>query len=99
MFLKSDVTVKYLKPEILLAILIIRDVYTDFNEKLTITSVTDGTHNPNSKHSGGYAVDLRTRYLSSDTMIHIATELRTRLTQDYDIIIERDHLHVEYDPK
>jgi len=65
----------------------------------TVTSLLDGQHSPHSKHYQGLAVDLRTRHLPRERIEKVASELRSRLGDDYDVVIEKTHLHVEFDPK
>jgi|APSaa5957512535_1039671.scaffolds.fasta_scaffold10843_6 hypothetical protein len=63
-----------------------------------ITSGRDGVHSQTSLHYEGKALDLRTRDLDTDTVTKYAQALRQCLGDDYDIVIESDHIHVEYDP-
>lgn len=63
---------------------------------LTITSARDGAHIPSSFHYTGNAIDLRSRDLPDS--IGMAGELTTELGPDYDVILEKDHIHVEYHP-
>ena len=30
---------------------------------------------------------------------HVTGDIETRLGPDYDVVLEHDHIHVEYDPK
>ena len=48
-----------------------------------------------SLHYQGKAFDLRTWHVIEE----VAKQLRTYLGKDYDVIVEKDHIHVEYDPK
>jgi hypothetical protein len=64
---------------------------------LVITSAIDGPHKPSSLHHEGHAIDLRSRTLPDD--IGMAAELASRLGDDYDVVVEQDHLHIEYDPR
>jgi hypothetical protein len=65
----------------------------------TITSAVDGTHMANSKHYSGDALDWRI-WESNDLGItgDIVYELEYYLGGDYDVILESDHIHIEYDP-
>lgn len=49
-------------------------------------------------HDDGLAADLRTRQLAVATIIKIAVKLRTRLPQGWQVVVESDHIHMEYDP-
>ena len=63
---------------------------------VVVTSISDGVHKPTSLHYWGKAVDLRVWGIE---VIHAATLLKEELGKDYDVVVERDHIHVEYDPK
>lgn len=64
-----------------------------------VTFTTNGRHSKNSLHYSGYAVDLRVRDLTRDTVGNIVKELSYRLTSDFDVLDEVSHIHIEYDPK
>ena len=63
-----------------------------------ITSANDGQHMDGSKHYLDKAWDLRIRNLEAGMIEEIARMLRVDLGKDWDIVVEKDHLHVEYDP-
>jgi hypothetical protein len=67
--------------------------------ELVITSVTDGKHSPNSLHYVGYAFDMRTRDLSQVDKKNLAVDLREALGQEFDVVVEKTHIHVEFQPK
>ena len=65
---------------------------------LVVNSGGDGTHNPGSLHPWGLALDLD---VEGDTFA--ATEqlygyLARILPGAYDVVLERTHVHVEFDP-
>jgi len=66
----------------------------------TVTYSTNGEHtSPASKHYTGEAVDLRTRDLTTNTQkVEFKEQLQDLLGSDYDVILEPDHIHLEYDP-
>lgn len=66
---------------------------------LTVTSGTDGKHMKGSKHYVGDALDIRTRGLDQAQVMLVATHISERLGNGYDVVVEKDHIHVEYDPK
>jgi hypothetical protein len=65
-------------------------------EESVITSTYEGNHSPSSLHYGNLAVDFRLPKKKADDLI---SAIRSRLSQDYDVVLETDHIHVEYDPK
>lgn len=80
------------------------------NREAIITSANDGRHGKNSIHykikgatgatfkeSG--ACDLRSRDVLMSKRDVILRELKEELGDDYDIILESSHYHLEWDPK
>lgn len=67
---------------------------------VVITSGMDGSHSRQSLHDDGFALDLRRWDADARAVTDIiVAELRTELGPDYDVILEPDHIHVEYDPE
>ena len=70
------------------------------NYEITITSAFDGSHMTNSLHYVGLAIDIRSRDMSNitesakwiDKFLNINSKC-------FDIVIEKDHIHIEYDKK
>jgi len=106
MKLKHNVTLLGIKNELLFGLVICDTIYqTIVGHGVTITSITDSLHSNTSLHYSGYAADLRTRdddlsiQWSDNLKYRLIKALRGALTTDYDIILEDDHIHVEYQPK
>ena len=57
-----------------------------------ITCIRDGNHSPKSLHYIGNAVDFRGHEEFS------SFQIREVLGKDFDVVPERTHIHVEYDP-
>ena len=62
-----------------------------------ITFALDGKHSKNSLHYSGYAIDLRTLDMLG-RQHDVVKELKRVLGSDYDVVLEHDHIHLEYDP-
>ncbi|MBI4379503.1 MAG: hypothetical protein HY578_10450, partial [Nitrospinae bacterium] len=62
-----------------------------------VTFTTNVVHGANSLHYSGNAIDLRIRDLSPSQIPQIVNGLRNALGSDYDVILEGDHIHIEYD--
>ena len=75
-------------------------VWQAMGQELVITSGMDGKHMEGSKHYTGDACDYRTHYFTSDKDVALAASiLRHRLGDNYDVVIEKTHIHCEYDPQ
>ena|SRR3990167_11277587 len=72
---------------------------------VTVTAGSDGHHGEQSLHYKNLAVDLRTGHSWSPPLMtpqeakDIRDELALRLGAGYDVVLEGDHIHAEYDPK
>lgn len=97
--IKPGVRVRGISNEILLAIMVAQSVFENFKEDMTITSITDGDHKPGSLHHTGEAVDLRSRDIEGGVLLQLVAQMRLHLGGSYDVVLEKDHIHVEYDPK
>lgn len=96
---KQGVIVKQLKLEIQKALKVFLYVYGFYGQKLTVTSCNDGQHMKESLHYTNDAFDLRTRGINGDILLKITRKAKSFLGKDYDIVLEKNHFHVEYDPK
>ena len=92
---KNGVKVNGIKPEMTLAIMMVNTVIPD----ATITSVIDGKHSRTSLHYVGYAIDVRTRDIKPKMQTEYVRQLKEALTDEYDVILESDHIHIEFQPK
>jgi hypothetical protein len=72
----------------------------DPNLEVWVTSGNDSKHMKNSLHFEDLAMDYRTLIIGHAPMRQVLARLITfMLGDDYDVVLEVDHLHVEYDPK
>lgn len=100
MILKDGVTQQGVVPQIWYAIGLADGIYRANGLRLVVTSLTDGEHMQNSLHYSGKAVDLRTRSVPHDLLRSVHGSLVTVLDpMGYDVILEQDHIHIEFDPK
>ena len=95
---KKGVKINGIKPEMLVALVVANEVYAIWAADCIVTSVTEGKHKSGSLHHVGYGMDLRTRHINESTAKDIAKRLRERLTDEFDIIVEKDHIHMEFQP-
>jgi hypothetical protein len=99
LFIKPGVRITGLRPEILLAAFAAECVYREAGHGLTITACVDGKHTTGSLHYAGAAIDLRTRDLSQADVEKVRVQIKECLGADFDVLLEVDHLHIEFQPK
>lgn len=97
----SSVSIFGVRPELVLACTIVDQVFKEAGTELVITACTERTtkHMKGSAHYNGCAFDARTRDLTVKLQNWVADESRIRLGGEFDVVLESDHLHVEYQPK
>ena len=97
----SSVFIDKLHPAMQLANQIAAALWLENGEMLVITSGHEAlaNHKPDSKHYTHEACDYRTRYFWENQKCTVGIELRSRLGVDFDVVVEADHIHCEYDPK
>lgn len=98
---KEGVRIRGIRPELWLAIKAAEDSFDFLGQQLVVTSIVDGVHSSTSLHYVGHAFDCRTKHLSPERRLVILDDLKQRLAPlgDFDVVLETDHLHVEYQPK
>ena len=63
-----------------------------------ITSANDRVHSAGSLHYSGLAMDFRTRDIPAELRKSFSEKVKSALGSEFDVVLESDHLHVEFDP-
>ncbi len=98
MTFKQGVSIAGLRPEALAGMFIADSVFNNIQVSLVITSACDGSHSPGSLHYVGLAFDIRSRNLENLLDSTVRT-LREALGAEFDVVVEEDHIHIEFQPK
>jgi hypothetical protein len=96
MKLKPGVNLDGVSWRLFYAAVVAEEIYKKFGAELVITSANDGKHGDKTLHHKGLALDLRTWNLGGREM-QVASELAAALGKGYDVVLEKDHIHMEYD--
>lgn len=96
---KASVPLGGLQPDMLYAIDKCNDIFDKYKYDCVITSTTDGKHMKNSLHYVGYAIDLRTYHIQKNHLEEMTHALKDKLGRNYDVILESNHWHIEFDPE
>ena len=97
MQLKKGISLAGLRAEIIPAMIIVNDYFKNLNKPFVITSGSEGVHMQGSKHYIGEAFDLRTFELTPAELDDLVNDLNVLLSNNYDIVRESDHVHIEWD--
>ena len=95
MLLKAGVDISRLKREIRRSLPIAAAVLASFGEELTVTETYGGVHGEGSLHYSDDAYDMRR---PPENAMLIVSQFRANMGTAFDVVLEVDHIHVEYDP-
>lgn len=96
---KSSVRIDNVTPECLFCIIRADHFFEDNKQVMFITSVTDGKHMAGSLHYSGKAFDVRYPYLYGEKRKAFIAYLKMALYPLCDVVPEKTHIHIEYQPK
>ena len=109
MYFKKGVSLKDIQPQTYIAICVAERQYHKYGYNLIVTSVNDGKHKKGSLHYKGLAVDIRIKNIMSDIgakpiaaiekLTDILKNILCHLGYDVILELEKNHIHIEYDPK
>ena len=99
MSIKKGAEVNGLRPEMVIALMIAGGVYSEYDIECVLTEGSGAKHGNASLHYVGLAIDLRTRNIPANLREEIADRIRRALGEQYDVVLESDHIHIEYQPK
>ncbi len=94
--------VRFSSPEMAMghASMVMQEICKEFAVECVVTGGVEKHQHP-SKHVYGGGLDYRTRNINGrpERKQGFADEARKRLGDGFDVVLESDHLHVEWDPK
>ena len=100
----KSVSLQGLALEMLPILIVVDAKWRRHGQEAVITAGTEAfkddklIHSAGSLHPFGRALDFRTFYFDLETQQKIRDELLNELSDDYDIILHKSHIHIEYDP-
>ena len=99
MKIKPGVRLLGLRPELMLAVIAAETIYIQHGAEAVITSAVEGKHTRSSAHYTGRAIDLRISNLQESAVHVVHQKLMDALGAEFDVLLEKDHIHVELDIK
>ena len=107
LYLKNEVHINgaHFYPEMVKIVNVIRETAPALQgDVVWITSANDGQHMQGSLHYKNRAYDIRTKNIVGIIEFPLAARswaerIQVALGDDYDVVLEKDHIHVEFQPK
>ena len=99
MMIKHGASVMGVKPETVIGIIVANSVYRQHGVNMVMTCGTDSKHSKNSLHYCGLAFDIRINGIPGYKIEKIVHDLTESLGDEFDVVLERNHIHVEYQPE
>lgn len=96
MLIKQGVDISRLHRHIRRALSASAKVLTLYGIEIVVTSTYEGNHDAGSLHYANDAFDIRNIGKGKESII---AGMKNELGEDYDVVNEGDHIHIEYDPK
>lgn len=95
---KSGVNAFGLHPRVWSTIILTADIiHQTAGKECVVTSLASGRHSAESFHYLLGAADFRTRHLTEEEREGVAARLARKLGNQWDVVLEETHLHVEWD--
>lgn len=95
---KKGVEIRGVRTEMAGAWGAVASAYAEFGYECVITSVCDSEHK-SLVHILGMASDFRIRHVRVGWHEKLAKRIGECLTDEFDVVLEDDHIHVEFDPR
>ena len=99
MKLKPGVKIVGINPELIMGLMAAQKVFDALGIDMVVTSVMDGKHSSTSLHYAGNAADIRISNIPTKLVTQVSTHIASALPNDFDVILETDHIHLEFQPR
>ncbi|KKL08166.1 hypothetical protein LCGC14_2578560 [marine sediment metagenome] len=96
MYIKAGVDISRLNPEIRRTLGPVSVILRKEKVLFVVSSTFEGNHSPHSKHYANDAYDISAT-VARYHPIFIA--IKHKLGSKFDVVFEKTHIHIEYDPK
>jgi hypothetical protein len=96
MILKKCVTLINMKPQMLIALMVSNQIFSDQGFTMFVKAVCNNEHASDSLHYNGLAVDISTLAIHKNMVEKMANAIRDALTGEFNVFVEVDNIHIEY---
>jgi hypothetical protein len=96
MLLKAGVDISRLERNTRRSLTVVDSIFDDEIGFFVITSTYEGNHSAGSLHYANQAYDVRWPAVNGHKIFR---RIQKALGPKFDVVKERDHIHIEYDPK
>lgn len=96
---KDGVIIKEINWQFIYLLDTVKQTWEHHEERYPVlTSANDGKHMISSLHYKNLAWDWRIRHLTPEETKYWVQRLKQVITSDFQVILEKDHVHTEFDP-
>lgn len=92
-------SIRGIKPEMCIAHTLLCFLFSRHQISVRLSCGTDGQHKTASLHYVGFAIDVSLRNVSQKLIAMLHAEMRSVLGDEFDVVREGTHFHVEFQPK
>lgn len=78
---------------------VLDEIHKRVANRETIITDANSPRKGRSLHPVGNAIDIRSRDLQKGTVLRLVSSIRKTLGNCFDVLLESDHIHIEYDRK
>lgn len=88
-----------IRPESVIGMLVALSLFNELEQPFELSSGLEGKHGRNSLHFVGLAFDVTTRGIDQRAHAEITKHLVDRLGDEFDVVYEQSHWHIEFQPE
>lgn len=88
-----------IKPEAVLGIIVCMTVFQELHHSFQLSSGIEGPHRDRRLHFVGLSFDISSGSILPQAQRTITCLLIERLGDEFDVVREKDHWHIEFQPK
>jgi hypothetical protein len=97
--MKTGASLRLVQPQAAVMAQIVEGCYAAINVPCVVTAGSDGIHMVGSLHYKGLAMDFRTSNVPEPSRAELVLAIRAALGAEFDVVLETDHIHAEWQPK
>ena len=96
---QNAASIRGIQPELAIALTLLCHLFARHKVAVRLSAGVDSKHKAASLHYVGHAIDISYRNIPQYLITLLHAEMRSVLGDEFDVIAETTHFHVEFQPK